>query len=207
MKKLSLVTGVLFSLIVLSACTNDTTAIKDETPAQAKVEASSPTEEPAAPTKAPTPEPTEAPVEDIWTYYNDATWTDDFKGLVSTIEKVVVSDRAPQENDQNDLTASAVGIKVKLENTTEKLFSTYPDQAVLVTSTGEQIESPSMFLSEHIGGDIDEGVIKEGDVIWYLKRGHAADIKWIKLKWRAMEGDGMGTDDEIKEYEVKIQLK
>lgn len=208
MKNRLTVTAVMLSLLLLSACSENKTAIHDNNPAQAKVDnAANVASETAAPTVAPTVAPTEAPVEDIWTYYNDATWTDDFNGLISTIEKVVVSDRAPQQDDENDLTASAVGIKIKLENTTEKLFTSYPDQAVLVTSTGEQIEMPEMFLSDHVGGEIDEGVIKEGNIIWYLERGHAEDITWVKLKWTAMEGDGMEMDAARKEYEVKITLK
>jgi hypothetical protein len=33
-----------------------------------------------------------------------------------------------------------------------------------------------MITSENLGGEIDEGVIKEGDVIFYLKRGNADKI-------------------------------
>ncbi|AHD06199.1 hypothetical protein ABNB59_21180 [Paenibacillus larvae] len=79
---------------------------------------------------------------DIWTYYENAKWTDDFKGLKTEIEKVVVSDKAPQKDDPSKMDASAVGIKINLHNTTDGKFTTYPDQARLVTSTGEQIETP-----------------------------------------------------------------
>ncbi|ULO08949.1 hypothetical protein H1230_09340 [Paenibacillus sp. 19GGS1-52] len=204
MKRITILAFSLFCFIVLSACSDNKTAIKDSDPAQAKVENSV---NAATETAAPTAVPTEAPKEDIWTYYDNATWTDNFNGLVSTVEKVVVSDRAPQKDDENDLTASAVGIKMKVENTTKKLFTAYPDQAVLVTSTGEQIEMPETFLSDDLGGEIDEGVIKEGNIIWYLKRGHAEDITWIKLKWSTVEGDGMEMDAARKEYAVKIPLK
>src|SRR5690606_27379842 len=104
----------------------------------------------------------------------------------------------------NDLTASAVGIKFKLENTTEGVFNTYPDQAVLVTSTGEQIDMPDIFMSDNLGGEIEKGVIKEGNIIWFLERGHAEDITWIKIKWSATQGDLFG-DGERKEYAVELQ--
>ncbi|RUT48583.1 hypothetical protein EJP82_01180 [Paenibacillus anaericanus] len=143
---------------------------------------------------------------DIWTYYNDATWSDEFKGLKSEIIKVVVSDRAPRLDDESIFDASVVGVKFKLENTTEGIFNTYPDQAVLVTSTGEQIDMPEMLVSDHIGGEIEKGVMKEGSVIWYLNRGHAEDITWIKLKWNTIQGDLMG-DGEHTKHSVELQLK
>ncbi|UQD51805.1 hypothetical protein C0971_06965 [Bacillus methanolicus] len=146
--------------------------------------------------------------EDIWTYYENATWSDNFKGLKTTIQKVVVSDKAPGIDDiGNQITTSAVGVKFQIENTTVGKFTTYPDQAVLVTSTGEQIDMPDMFVSDHIGGEIDKGVIKEGNVIWYLKRGNAEKIEWIKLKWSAHVGGEDEFDGESKEYEIELKLK
>jgi hypothetical protein len=146
--------------------------------------------------------------EDIWTYYENATWSDNFKGLKTTIQKVVVSDKAPGYDEEgNEITTSAVGVKFQIENTTDGKFTTYPDQAVLVTSTGEQIDMPDMLVSDPLGGEIDKGVIKEGDVIWYLQRGNAEKIEWIKLKWTAHVGGEDEFDGEMKEYEVELKLK
>jgi hypothetical protein len=146
--------------------------------------------------------------EDIWTYYENATWSDNFKGLKTTIQKVVVSDKAPGYDEEgNEITTSAVGVKFQIENTTDGKFTTYPDQAVLVTSTGEQIDMPDMLVSDPLGGEIDKGVIKEGDVIWYLQRGNAEKIEWIKLKWTAHVGGEDELDGEMKEYEVELKLK
>lgn len=223
MKRVTLSFVAICCAAALSACSgNASTNIKGDT-AQAKVETSpAQTEAPAAaPTaqalstqvpanQAPETQEQEAdkkPANDIWTYYNDATWNEDFKGLKSTIEKVVVTDKGPKDYDENNLTASMVGVKFKIENTTQNVFTTYPDQAVLVTSTGEQIDMPDMFASDNIGGEIEEGVIKEGNVIWELERGKAEEIKWIKLKWTATEGDGFSMDAARKEFEVKLQLK
>lgn len=95
-----------------------------------------------------------------------------------------------------------------MNNTTTGKFTTYPDQAVLVTSTGEQIDMPNVMASDNIGGEIDEGVKKEGNLIWYLKRGNAKDIKWIKLTWNVHEGDESDVlNENRKEYEIKIPLK
>lgn len=147
---------------------------------------------------------------DIWTYYNDAKWSEDFNGLKMEIQKVVASDKGPKieggqikENEFN----SYVGVKFKMENTTKGKFTAYPDQAKLVTSTGEQIEIANMFLSDHLGGEIDEGVIKEGNVIWQLKRGHAEDISWVKIEWGAHVGGDTEFDKPRKEFSVKLDLK
>jgi len=144
--------------------------------------------------------------EDIWTYYNGTTWSNTYQGFKTSIKKAVVSDKAPAE-DGSDKKQSAVGVKFKLDNTTKDKFTTYPDQAVLVTSTGEQIEDPSMFGSDQLGGEYDEGVKKEGDVIWYLKKGNAKDIKWIKLKWSIHKGGEDELDAPTHDYEVKLELK
>ena len=148
-------------------------------------------------------------VDDIWTYYNDATWEEDFNGLHSEIQKVVVSEIAPTFEDSKAET-SAIGVKVLIENKTEdKLFTTYPDQATLVTSTGEQVEA-DMWMSDHIGGEIHEGVIKEGDVIFYLERGEAESVEWIKLEWNSTDetlADEGDYDNSFHTHTVKFDLK
>ena len=184
MKKLSISLLVILMTIVLAACSGTEGAKgelekNDTNKAEAKVNTSDKEDE----------KPKEEPEADdsdkeIWTYYDDATWSGEFNGLQIEIQKVVVSDSAPTTEDE-DANASAVGVKFRIENTTENKFTTYPDQAVLITSTGEQIDMPDMWISDSVGGDIHGGVIKEGDVIWYLERGHAEDVEWIKLEWNA----------------------
>lgn len=209
-RTLCLTVAAIAAVALLAGCGADKTAIKDEKPTQAKVESQPAKEtkaaEPATTKEEAAPAETEKNPDDIWTYYNDAKWSDTWNGVTSTIEKVVVTDRAPKDGNTNDLTASAVGVKFKVENTTKKLFTTYPDQAELITSTGEQVQA-DMVTSDHIGGEIEEGVIKDGNIIWFLKRGHAADIKWIKMKWYVIEGNGMEATQDKKEYSVKLELK
>jgi hypothetical protein len=150
--------------------------------------------------------PAENKSEDVWTYYDNAKWSDNYNGLSMEIQKAVVSDIAPTMEDEN-AKASAVGVKFRMENKTDGKFTFYPDQAVLVTSTGEQIDMPDMFVSDSIGGEIDKGVIKEGNIIWYLERGHAADIEWIKLSFSGHQGAEDDFEAEIKEYEIELKLK
>ncbi|WP_342547639.1 hypothetical protein NST69_27485 [Paenibacillus sp. FSL P2-0089] len=149
---------------------------------------------------APSNKAQETKIADFWTVVEGATWTDDFDGLKTTIKHIVVSDKVPM-NDGS--LASAVGVKFKIENTTNETFNTFPDQAELVTSTGEQMRAD--LQNDDIGGDIYEGVTKEGNVDFILKKGHAEDIKWITLKWFAKKGESMG-DGERKNYDVKIEF-
>lgn len=211
MKFIKVIVSALLVVFILAACGTDKAVQeldnKDTNKAQAKVDEpvqSVVATAPAQTTAASSTESSTPKAEDLWTYYNDAKWSDDFKGLKTEIQKVVVSDKMPSATEPDKFDHSAVGIKVRMENTTKGFFTAYPDQAVLVTSTGEQIDNPEMWASDHIGGEIEEGVIKEGNIVWFLKRGHAEDIKWIKLKWNAYEADDFTKN---KEYSIKLTLK
>ena len=68
---------------------------------------------------------------------------------------------------------------MKAENTSEDTISFYPDQAVMTTNTGEQVES-DIFLSDDVGGDFYGKVNKKGNVIFVLES-PAEDITDIKL--------------------------
>ena len=205
MKKVFSIAGtLLLSLGVLAACgesdVNKELDENDTEKSEAKVNTGD-TEE------TPKEEPKE---EDIWTYYEDADWSGEWEGLKFEIQKAVVSDKAPLINDEGEeVESSAVGVKMKIENTsTDKIYTTFPDQATLVTSTGEQVEA-EMFLSDDLGGEIHEGVIKEGNIIFYLERGKAEEIDWIKLTWNSYyeDPDGNYDNDLNHDQEVKLDLK
>ncbi|WP_025690219.1 hypothetical protein [Paenibacillus zanthoxyli] len=153
------------------------------------------------------PLPTEtAKTADFWTVIDGATWTGDFQGLKTSINKIVVSDKVPMTDGT---IGSAVGVKFNIENTTEDTFTTYPEQAVLVTSTGEQVDAYfDVNQGTDIGGEIYPGVTKEGNVTFFLKHGHAEDIKWIRLMWNAHTGDERNVkQDNQKKYDAKIEFK
>ena len=202
-KTLSVIGTLLLSLGILTACGgNEATKELEENDtekSEAKVN-SSESENKEEATKE----------EDIWTYYEDADWEGTWEGLKFTIQKAVVSDKAPMLDDNGkEVTSSAVGVKMKIENTTaDKIYTTYPDQATLVTSTGEQVEA-DMWLSDNLGGEIHEGVIKEGNIIFYLERGKAEEIDWIKLTWSNSyeDPDGNYDNDLYDDQEVKLELK
>lgn len=187
--------------LLLAACTAEPDDIQQDADEVSKAK----TGEEVAPAETESKETEKE--KDIWTYYENATWEDDFKGLKTTIQKVVVSNEVPRMNDEGEeIESSAVGVKFKLENTTEGKFTTYPNQATLVTSTGEQVDA-DLWVSEDIGGEIDKGVIKEGNVIFYLERGEADKIEWVKLSWTGNTGGDTDADVEYKEWETEMQLK
>lgn len=63
------------------------------------------------------------------------------------------------------LTTVTVGMTA--ENTSEDTVSFYPDQAVLTTNAGDQVDA-DLFLSGDVGGDFFGKVKKEGEVIFLL---------------------------------------
>lgn len=203
MKKLLLLCLALVLSVVMAACGSDATEIKesDGEKAKAKIDQTELADKETSDEKE---------EEDIWTYYNDAKWEDTWEGLKFSIQKAVVSDKAPGLDDNgNEITTSAVGVKMQIENTTnDKVYTTYPDQATLITSTGEQVEA-DMTYSDNLGGEIYEGVIKEGNLIFYLERGNAESIKWIKLTWSNNYEDPNGDYDKdlYNDTEVKLELK
>jgi hypothetical protein len=202
MRKKAILSTVALSLAILAGCGEKQEVQEaNNAPAQdtVKKEDSSVAkkEEPSASKKEESP----------WTYIEGLHWEDNYKGLKTEINRVVISDKIEitDENGQPK-TVSAVGFNFVLHNTTEGKFTTYPDQAVLVTSTGEQIEMPDPRGTEHIGGEIDKGVTKEGNVTYLLKRGNANKIKWIKLTWDVRQGPEDKLDTPIKKYEIELKF-
>ena len=99
------------------------------------------------------------------------------------INRLHVLDIEPTEdsksffNDQDKI--RAVAIDMKVENTSDKDISFYPENSIIVTDTGEQIES-EIFTTDEIGGDFFGKVTKEGQV-WYFIKDMQNDVKNIKI--------------------------
>ena len=72
-----------------------------------------------------------------------------------------------------------VTINMKTENTSDDTVGIYPNQAVLTTNTGEQVDA-DIWLSDDLGGDFYGKVSKEGDVIFQLDS-PAEEISNMKL--------------------------
>nr|WP_158330056.1 hypothetical protein [Brevibacillus laterosporus] len=135
-------------------------------------------------------------------YYKGANWEDNYDGLITKVERIALADSVQIDNET---TADIVNAKFILTNTTQNKFTTYPDQARLVTSTGEQIEMP-IYWTKAIGGEIDKGVTKESVVYWKLDRGNVDKLEWVKLKWATRKGPANKHDSPEKEYEIEIKV-
>src|SRR5690625_1622347 len=117
MKKLLI---ILFASLLLVACDDGIDEIEGEK-AEAKTSSDDVEEEIIEEEEQAVEEEGEGSSEetdDIWTYYDNATWEGDFNGLRTEIQKVVVSEKAPTFEDP-DAEVSAVGVKFLVENTTD----------------------------------------------------------------------------------------
>jgi len=72
-----------------------------------------------------------------------------------------------------------VSIQVDVVNDSEDTNSIYPDQAIIVTDTGQQIDAETLF-SDEVGGDFYGHVTKSGDVFFFFD-GQAEDVSNIRL--------------------------
>lgn len=72
-----------------------------------------------------------------------------------------------QELFDNKEEVGIITVKMTVENTEDKNVSIYPDQAILTTNTGEQIDA-DVWLSDDVGGDFYGKVSKKGDVVFLL---------------------------------------
>lgn len=98
---------------------------------------------------------------------------------------------------------TVVTVAMKIENTTDDTNSYYPDQAVLVTNDGEQVEA-STFISDHLGGEYIGKVKKQGNVIFLLD-GEPEKISHLKLsikKPHNKEFSPIG-EEKLIEFDIK----
>lgn len=105
-----------------------------------------------------------------------------FGSMQLYINNMSVYDLRPNEDnlytfdDQEQVRVVFVDMKVK--NTADQDVTFYPDQAVLVTDTGEQVESG--LIGDDLGGDFLGKVEKEGMAMWVLNDSKK-EVKNIKM--------------------------
>ena len=63
---------------------------------------------------------------------------------------------------------TVVAMNMLAENTVDETMSFHPNQATLVTNTGEQVEA-DLFFSDDVGGEFLGKVKKEGNVLFFVK--------------------------------------
>lgn len=103
--------------------------------------------------------------------------------------------------DKEEVTLIILGVDV--ENMSDDTVSFYPDQAVLTTNTGEQIDAEMMFVDE-IGGDFIGKVKKSGEIV-FLAESDPKEITNIKY---IVDGPSDENFEPLAEkYTVEIPTK
>ncbi|MCM3739187.1 hypothetical protein M3210_02780 [Oceanobacillus luteolus] len=93
-----------------------------------------------------------------------------------------------------------IQVDMTVENTSEDHITFYASQAVMTTSTGEQIE-PDMLMSDHIDGEYLGSVTKSGTSFYILENSKAEDVESIKLFYDA------AIDEEWENVGEKIEVE
>ncbi|AWG44161.1 hypothetical protein BEH_24225 [Priestia filamentosa] len=105
-----------------------------------------------------------------------------FGSMQLYIKNMSVYDLRPNEDSlyefDNQEQVRVVLVDMKVKNTADQDITFYPDQAILTTDTGEQVESD--LLGDDLGGDFLGKVEKEGMAMWVLKD-HEKELKNIKM--------------------------
>ncbi|HHR3168042.1 hypothetical protein [Listeria monocytogenes] len=187
----------------LSACGSSSDSAKEES----KEESTSTTNESEDLTEDETTmeEETDSGIIDSEDYAT--SWSDDWKGLQTKISSVSVFkvDSAKLAEDGEDGEGLIV-VNYELNNNSEIDFNTYPDQGVLVAD-GKQIDA-SMINSDDLGGELMQGVSKDGAVVYILPTlNDVSDIKDIRLTWSASYETDNYEEDSFKDYDARITLK
>lgn len=107
-----------------------------------------------------------------------------------------------KESFENQDTVTVVTINMTAKNSTEDTISFYPDQATLVTDTGQQVEA-DLWYSGSVGGDFLGAVTMEDDVVWILK--HDENIKNLTLHVSGPHDENFETIAEDFKLEVPLQ--
>ncbi|SFK61659.1 hypothetical protein [Salinicoccus halodurans] len=95
-------------------------------------------------------------------------------------------------------------IEYTVENTTEAPRDFYIDQAVMVTSTGQQID-PEMFLAEGITGSMLGAIEYTGSVPYLMEEGAGDEIEWVEVNIPAMM-DGESYERVSDETKLRIEF-
>lgn len=92
-----------------------------------------------------------------------------------------------------------IQIDMEVSNTEDEDINFYMDQAIITTSTGEQLE-PDLLASDHIGGEFLGAVNKNGSIRYMLKNSDPNEVEWIRVLINAPSDenyDSVGEDVDI----------
>lgn len=125
--------------------------------------------------------------------------------MLLTVETVKIYDIETDESGKSNYfngedNVRLIWVDMKTENTSKEDISFYPDQAIMVTDTGEQLDSEVLMMQE-VGGDFLGKVKKEG-VSWWIVKNMDQDIKELTFivspPTKAASIEELGKEKRIK---------
>lgn len=118
-----------------------------------------------------------------------------------SIVKINTTEESKIELDNQDVAYAAM-IDVKVKNTSKQDVAFYPNQAIITTNVGEQVEETLLFTGD-VGGDFLGKVEKEG-IVWMPIKKDPEKIKSLTFIVNAPYDDGM--NDLGKQIRVKFDV-
>jgi len=125
--------------------------------------------------------------------FGDSSWELDRAGMVIHVTGISLSslevsledsefaERVQEYIDIGMLSIEGVvtvgSIALQVENTTDQTVEVHPAQGWV--AVGSEVVEASLQLSDDVGGPFEPGAIKEGAVVFMIKRTAAADVKAI----------------------------
>lgn len=112
-----------------------------------------------------------------------------------TVKNAQLSQFKPSEDmieffGSDDL--AMVTLEVEAVNNSEDTNTIYPDQGIIVTDTGHQVDA-DLFLSDDVGGDFHGEVTKSGDIFFFFED-DASEVKNVRFIVAS------GHDDDFDSY-------
>ena len=207
MKKL-IFSATLVSALMLGACGDEekNTAKNNQTSSEETSEKNESTESTEKATNEPEVEESELGKKTVVFKNKELNMTQTTGPMTLTINAAQVATLEPTEEYKEmfggqDI-ATVVTVTMVAENSSEDTISWYPDQATLVTDTGQQVDADLLF-SGQVGGDFLGKVKKEDNVIWILK--HDETIKNLKLHISAPHDENLNSIGEDLIFEIPVQ--
>lgn len=99
-----------------------------------------------------------------------------------TVKNAQLSQFEPSEDMVDFFDGESLGmvaLEVEAVHNSEETNAIYPDQGILVTDTGHQIDA-DVFLSDDVGGDFYGKVKKSGDIFFFFDD-DASDVKNVRF--------------------------
>lgn len=169
MKRFGLLVAVPLALLVGCGETDELKTTATDTEEVAEAEASAPEEKKSEETDV---QESELGTNKIYMKNKALTITETMGPIQFAIDKVQTSRLTVAEaysdsfDGQEEVTVVAMNMIV--ENTVDETMSFHPNQATLVTNTGEQVSS-DLWFSDDVGGEFMGKVKKEGNVLFFVK--------------------------------------